>query len=92
MLFALILYIQLSVTCICGALEKEQTEGRNVRPASAVASLAINAVLLALVVVFNNSYLVVQAVYGRYLWAVFLVFAFVLPLLVWVLKKRSKPS
>lgn len=92
MLFALILYIQLSVTCICGALEKEQTEGRNVRPASAVASLAINAVLLALVVVFNNSYLVVQAVYGRYLWAVFLVFAFVLPPLVWVLKKRSKPS
>ena len=89
MLFALVFYIQLSVVCICGALGKEQTEGRNVRPAAAVASLAINAVLLALAVFFNNSYLVVQEVFGRFLWAVFAVFAFVLPPLVWVLKKES---
>lgn len=89
MLFALVLYIQLAVTCVCGALEKRQTEGRNTRAAAAVASLAINAVLLALVIIFNNSYLVVQQAFGRYLWAVFLAFAFVLPPLVWLLKKRK---
>lgn len=89
MLFSLVLYIRLSVTCVCGALNKEQTEGRNVRPAAAVTSLIINAALLALIIVFNNSYLVVQQAFGRYLWAVFLAFAFLLPPLVWVLKRRK---
>lgn len=90
MLFALVLYIQLSVTCICGALDKEQTEGRNVRPAAAIASLAVNAILLLCVILLNNSYLVVQQFFGGYLWAVFLVFAFLLPPLVWVLKKKNR--
>ena len=89
MLFALMLYIQLGVTCICGALEKEQTVGRTVRPAAAVASLAVNAVLLVLVFVFNNSYLVVQKFYGRIMWAVFVLFAFALPPFVWLFVKLN---
>ena len=89
MLFALILYIQLSVTCICGALKKEQTVGRNVRPAAAVVSLAVNAVLFALLLVFNDGYLVVQEFYGRIMWAVFALFAFVLPPLAWTLRRKT---
>lgn len=97
MLFALILYLQLAVTCACHALGKEQTVGRTVRPAAAVVSVTINAVLLALVVLFNDSYLVVQEFYGRYLWAVWLAFSVVLPLLALVLtavkyKKSSRGS
>ena len=79
MLFALALYIRLAVACVCGALGKEQTKGRNVRPAAAVASLSVNVLLLAAAIIFNNSYLVVQEVFGRYLWCVYLAFAFVLP-------------
>ena len=90
MLFAIVLYIQLCVACVCGALEREQTQGRNVRPAAAITSLVLNALLLALVVLANNSYLVVQEVFGRYLWAVFLAFAFIIPPLVWVLRKKNK--
>ena len=90
MLFAIVLYIQLCVACVCGALEREQTKGRNVRPAAAITSLVLNALLLALVVLANNSYLVVQEVFGRYLWAVFLAFAFIIPPLVWVLRKKNK--
>lgn len=85
MLFALVLYIQLCVTCVCGALSKEQTLGRNVRPAAAVSSLVVNAVLLALVIAFNDGYLVVQEFYGRFLWVAFALFAFVLPPLAWAL-------
>lgn len=87
MLFALAFYIQLSVTCVCGALGKEQSKGRSASPASAVASVAINAVLLAVLIAFNNSYLVVQEAFGRFLWIVFVLFAFVLPPLVWALKR-----
>ncbi len=89
MLFALVLYVQLAVACICGALSKEQTLGRNVRPAAAVSSLAINAVLLALVVAFNDAYLVVQEFYGRFLWAAFVAFSFALPLISPLLLKLA---
>lgn len=89
MLFALIFYLQLSVTCVCGALDKEQTVGRTVRPAAAVISVVLNAVLLALVLVFNSKYLVVQEFYGRIMWAVYVLFAFALPPLVWALIKIS---
>lgn len=79
MLFAVILFIQLSVVCLCEAIGREHTEGRIVRPAAAVCSVAVNAVLLALIIAFNNSYLVVQEVYGRILFAMYIVFSFALP-------------
>ena len=79
MLFALLLYVQLCVTCVCEALGKEQTAGRNVSPASAAASVAVNVLLAALVVAFNEMYLPVQQFYRMYMWAAFALFSFILP-------------
>ena len=79
MLFALLLYVQLCVTCVCEALGKEQTAGRNVSPASAAASVAVNVLLAALVIAFNEMYLPVQQFYRMYMWAAFALFSFILP-------------
>ena len=79
MLFGLLLYLQIAVTCVCEAIGSEQTAGRKVRPAAAAASVAINAILLALVIIFNEGYAAVQKVYGNYLWPIFLAFSFIIP-------------
>lgn len=79
-IFGISLYVQLFVYCLYCALG-----GRVKR---VYLSVAANILLLAAVIIFNDNYLALQQVYGRYLWGVYLLFAFVLPPLLWALKAK----
>ena len=81
MLFALVLNVQLAVHCI------EKCTGYD---NSAVLSLAVNGVLLALLVVFESKFHSILDVYRQWMWIVFAVFAIVMPVLVWLLPRRKK--
>lgn len=81
MLFALTLNIQLSVHCIA-----ECTGYKN----TAVLSLAVNAVLIALMVILNHSFNAVHTFYAKWMWIAFIVFANAAPLLAWTLKRRKQ--
>ena len=84
MLFSLVFYMQLSARRVRQAVFKAEPS-----PAGrAVVSLALNAVMLALVIALNNNYFSVQQFFGRALWAVFAAVSFLLPPLVWALKYR----
>lgn len=81
MLFALVLNVQLAVHCLekCTGYEN-----------SAVLSLAVNGVLLALLVVFNNKFFSILDVYQNWMWIVFVLFAIAVPVLSWTLPRRKK--
>lgn len=81
MLFALVLNVQLAVHCI------EKCTGYD---NSAVLSLAVNGVLLALLVVFESKFHSILDVYRQWMWIVFAVFAIVMPVLVWLFPRRKK--
>ena len=81
MLFALVLNIQLCVHCLV------KCTGYDNR---AVFSLAVNAVLLILITVLNNSMYALHGIWGRWMWIVFVIFANLIPLLAWTLKRRNR--
>lgn len=81
MLFALVLNIQLSVHCLkkCTGLE-----------IGGVWSVVVNAVLLVLVIVLESLFSGLQDFYLKWAWIVTVVFAMLLPLLAWTLKKGER--
>ena len=81
MLFALVINIQFSVHCL------KKCTGLNT---GGVWSLTVNAVLLALVIVLDSSFSGLIAFYSKWVWIVTAVFALILPLLAWTLKKGEK--
>ena len=81
MLFALVLNIQLAVHCV------NKCTGYNNKN---VISLAVNAVLLILLVVFDHYFNAISDVYSRWMWIVFVLFAIIIPLLAWVLRRRER--
>lgn len=81
MLFALVLNIQLAVRCIMQCTGYEN---------AAVLSLAVNAVLFALVIVFNNGFHALHTFYSSWMWIAFIIFANAAPLAAWALKRRGK--
>ncbi len=83
MLFALVLNIQLSVYCLA-----ECTGYNNTR----ILSLPVNAVLLILLIVFKNSFHGVHLVYSRWLWIAAAVFAAVIPVLCWTLRRKKREN
>lgn len=80
-LFAVVLYIQACVHCLSLAF------GWDKRSAL---SLGVNAVLLALTFVLNNKYSLLYDAAFKWFWIPALVFAYVLPLSAWALKRRKR--
>ena len=80
MLFALVLNIQLAVHCI------SMCTGYKNR---AVLSLAVNAVFFILVIVLDNSFSVVHTVWIKWMWIVFLIFAYLIPLSAWFMRRGN---
>lgn len=82
MLSGVILYIQLCTDCLSRA-----TDGR-IKPVGW--SFIVNGVLLALLIIFNDKYKGLQTVYGNILWYVYAVFALLLPIAAWLLKRKGE--
>lgn len=80
-LFAIILNIQACVHCLVLAFGWEKRS---------VWSLLVNAVLLVLTFVLNNKFAALQAVASKWFWVPALVFAYLLPLLAWTLRRRKR--
>ncbi|MDE6373900.1 MAG: hypothetical protein K2L72_05305, partial [Clostridia bacterium] len=80
-LFAIVLNIQMSVHCMC------LTFNRDLR---IIYSLIVNAVLIALTFIFNNKYMLLHEAVGKWLWIPALLFAYVIPLLCWALRRRER--
>ena len=78
MLFAQVLNIQLSVYCLkkCTGIKM-----------GGVWSVAVNAVLLVLVIVLDNSLSGLLEFYSKWVWIATAIFAMLFPLLAWTLKK-----
>lgn len=81
MLFAIVLNIQLAVYCL------KMCTGVQI---GGIWSLAVNAVLLILLVTLNNYFGGMYVVYQKWLWIVTVVFAVLMPLLAWTLKRRER--
>ncbi len=79
-LFAIVLNIQLSRYCL------EKTF--NTRNRGAL-SLALNAVLLIIVLVFNYRFTLLQNLYSQWFWIGAAIFAYLIPLLAWTLRRKS---
>lgn len=80
MLYALVLNIQLVVHCI------EECTGYKKRP---VLSLAVNAVFFVLIIVLDNKFSAINTVWSKWMWIAFLIFANLIPLSGWLMKRRD---
>lgn len=80
LLFALCIPLQLSVHCACAAFSCKTT----------LPALAVNALLLVLTLLFNQSYLEIQTLITQKLWIVFAVFAVFLPYVSVFLRQKEK--
>ena len=81
MLFALVINIQFSVYCLkkCTGVQM-----------GGLWSLVVNAVLIVLVIILDNSFSGLLNFYSKWAWIVTAVFATLLPLLAWTLKKGER--
>lgn len=81
MLFALVLNIQLAVHCLqnCTGIQMNGT-----------LSVAVNAVLFVLVIVLDNSFNGLLEFYTKWAWIATALFAALIPLVCWTLKKGEK--
>ncbi len=80
MLFALAINIQLAVHCI------EECTGYKNR---AILSLAVNAVFLVILIVFDNNLHAINTIWSKWMWIVFLIFANAIPLASWLLRRKN---
>lgn len=81
MLFALVINIQFSVYCL------KKCTGWQI---GGVWSLVVNAILFALVIILDSKFSGLHGFYSKWAWIVTVVFALILPLLAWTLKKGEK--
>lgn len=80
MLFALVINIQFAVYCIC------KCTGYNNR---AVISAAVNAVLFIMIIVLDNRLNDLFTVWSKWMWIVLIIFANIIPLLAWTMRRRT---
>ena len=80
MVFRLCVPAQICVHCVCKAL--------GCKPF--IPAAAVNALLLALSIFFNYSFLEVQTLFTQKLWFIFALFAYLLPAAALLLKRREK--
>ncbi len=81
MLFALVLNVQLALHCVM------QCTGYQNR---VVLSLAVNAVLIILLMVFDHGFNNLHTFYAKWMWIAFAVFANAIPVLAWTLRRKER--
>lgn len=83
MLFALIINIQLAVHCIvkCTGYDNK-----------AVISIAVNAVFFMLLIFLDNRLNDIHMFWGKWMWIAFAVFANLIPLLAWAMRRKKSES
>ncbi|MDE6691233.1 MAG: spore germination protein [Clostridia bacterium] len=80
-LFAAVLNIQMCVHCMA------KTFNRDCR---IIYSLCVNAVLVAVTFLANNNYTVLQKISGDWLWIPAVLFAYLIPVLAWALRRKTR--
>ncbi|MDE7400785.1 MAG: spore germination protein [Clostridia bacterium] len=80
-LFAIVLNVQACVHCLC------LTFNKNWR---IVYSLCANAVLIVITFLVNNNFTVLQKIAGDWMWIPAVLFAYLIPVLAWALRRRSR--
>lgn len=80
-LFATVLNIQLCVHCLVRVFDK------NYR---ILYSVCVNGILLAMVFIFNNKFSILQKMAGDWLWIPALLFAYIIPVLAWTLRRKTR--
>ena len=80
-LFATVLNIQMCVHCL------SRTFNRNLR---IIYSLCVNFALLAVTFLANNNYTVLHKIVSDWLWIPALLFAYIIPVLAWALRRKTK--
>lgn len=80
-LFAAVLNIQLCVRCLA------LTFNRNYR---ILYSVCVNAVLVVITFLSNNNYTILQQLAGDWLWIPAVLFAYLIPVLAWTLRRKTK--
>ncbi len=81
MLFALVLNIQLALHCVMKCTGYQNR---------AVLSLAVNAVLIILLLVFDHGFNNLHTFYAKWMWIAFAVFANAIPVLAWTLRRKER--
>ena len=81
MLFALVLNVQLALHCVM------QCTGYQNR---VVLSLAVNAVVIILLMVFDHGFNNLHTFYAKWMWIAFAVFANAIPVLAWTLRRKER--
>jgi spore germination protein KB len=81
MLFALVLNVQMGCYCLTKVFNCDL---------SWAYSLGVNAILIALSLIFNNHFFALNQFFCRWMWIATLLFAYVLPLGGWLLLRRDK--
>ena len=81
MLFALVINIQLAVYCIskCTGYDNK-----------AVLSVAVNAVLFIILIVLDSKLNDLFTVWSKWMWIAFIIFANLIPLLAWTMRRRER--
>lgn len=80
-LFAVILNVQASVHCMCLAFNKNWR---------IVYSVGVNAVLLIVTIFANNNFHALQTIAADWLWIPAIIFAYLIPVLAWALRRRER--
>ena len=80
MLFAVVLNIQLTVHCISACTGYDN---------KAVLSLAVNAVFFILMICLDNKLTALHDLWSKWMWIAFVVFANIIPLLAWTMRRRD---
>lgn len=80
-LFACVLNVQAFVHCLCKAFNK------NIR---IIYSVAANAVLIVITFLVNNKFSFLQQIAAQWFWIPAVVFAYLIPVLAWVLRRKSR--
>ena len=81
MLFAMVINVQMCVHCFVKCTGYENR---------AVWSVAVNGVLVILLLTLNTKFNAVYNVWAKWMWIVFIIFANIIPLLAWALKKGGR--
>lgn len=81
MLFAMIINVQLCVYCI-----SKCTGYKN----KTVISIALNAALIIMLILLDNKLSALITIWSKWMWIAFVLFANVIPLLAWTLRRREK--
>lgn len=80
-LFAIVLNVQMCVHCLCETFNREWR---------ILYSACANFVLIVIAFLLKNNYTVLQKIAGEWFWIPALIFAYIIPLLCWVLRRKPR--